>query len=86
MEIMTKLNGILEMDKKNTSNELTLTHTYDIPGLYEVCVTVESEGNSCFSSFCLPVFTVGGSDICHYNDCVFPGDANKDGFVNILIF
>ena len=70
--------------QKDTSNELTLTHTYDIPGLYEVCVTVENEGNGCLSSFCLPVFTVGGSNICNFNDCVFPGDANDDGLVNIF--
>lgn len=70
--------------QKDTTNDLTLTHTYETPGLYEVCVTVEHEQNDCFSSFCLPVFTVGGSEICNFNDCVFPGDANKDGLVNIF--
>ncbi len=70
--------------QKDTSNDLTLTHIYDMPGLYEVCVTIENEQSGCFSSFCLPVFTVGGSEICNFNDCVFPGDANKDGLVNIF--
>jgi len=70
--------------QKDTTNDLTLTHIYDTPGLYEVCVTVEHQESDCFSSFCLPVFTVGGSEICDYNDCVFPGDANNDDWVNIF--
>lgn len=70
--------------QKDTTNDLSLTHVYDLPGLYEVCVTVEDEQSGCFSSFCLPVFTVGGTEICNFNDCVFPGDANKDGRVNIF--
>lgn len=70
--------------QKDTTNDLTLTHIYNTPGLYEVCVTVENQQNGCFSTFCLPVFTVGGSEICNFNDCVFPGDANKDDLVNIF--
>ncbi len=70
--------------QKDTTNDLTLAHIYNTPGLYEVCVTVENQQNGCFSTFCLPVFTVGGSEICNFNDCVFPGDANKDGWVNIF--
>lgn len=68
----------------DTTNELSLVHTYETPGLYEVCLTLTSQDGSCTSSFCLPIFTVGGSDICNFNDCVFPGDANKDGLVNII--
>ncbi len=70
--------------QKDTTNDLTLTHVYEMPGLYEVCVTVMNDENDCFSTFCLPVFTVGGSEICDYNDCVFPGDANNDDLVNIF--
>ena len=68
----------------STNNDLTFTHTYAAPGLYEVCLTIQNEIEGCSSSFCLPVFTVGGSEICNFNDCVFPGDANKDGEVNIF--
>ena len=50
--------------------------------MYEVCLTI-TEG-SCEDTFCLPVFSIGGAEICAYNDCVFPGDANKDGRVNIF--
>ncbi|MFK7981597.1 MAG: T9SS type A sorting domain-containing protein [Saprospiraceae bacterium] len=71
-------------NQTDTTNDLTITHVYNTPGLYEVCVTVEHQESGCFSSFCLPVFTVGGSEICGYNDCVFPGDANDDDLVNIF--
>lgn len=70
--------------QKDTTNDLTLTHIYNNPGLYEVCMTIENQQTGCFSTFCLPVFTVGGSEICNFNDCVFPGDANKDDLVNIF--
>ncbi len=64
------------------NKEETVTHTYSELGLYEVCLTV-TEG-SCEETFCLPVFSVGGTEICEYNDCVFPGDTDKDGQVNIF--
>ncbi len=68
----------------DTTTESSFIHTYNSPGLYEVCLTLEGNQSSCPSTFCLPVFTVGGSDICTYNDCVLPGDANKDGTINIF--
>lgn len=68
----------------DTTTAANFTHTYDTPGLYEVCLTLESNQPSCPSTFCLPIFTVGGEDICNYNDCVLPGDANKDGSINIF--
>lgn len=68
----------------DTTTSLSLTHTYATPGLYEACLTLLDTLNDCNSTFCLPIFTVGGSDICNFNDCVFPGDANKDGTVNIF--
>ncbi len=64
------------------SKEETVTHTYDKLGLYNVCLTIR-EG-ACEETFCLPVFSVGGAEICEYNDCVFPGDTDKDGWVNIF--
>ena len=60
----------------------TITHTYGELGLYEVCLTIIEGG--CEEFFCLPVFSVGGAEICEHNDCVFPGDTNKDGWVNIF--
>ena len=66
------------------NSSLTFSHTYASPGLYEVCLTIQDESSGCQSSFCLPVFTVGGDEICSFNDCVFPGDANRNGTVNIF--
>ncbi|MEM1123360.1 MAG: T9SS type A sorting domain-containing protein, partial [Bacteroidota bacterium] len=68
----------------DTTTAATFAHIYNTPGLYEVCLTLEGNSTSCPSTFCLPVFTVGGADICTYNDCVLPGDANKDGQINIF--
>ncbi len=68
----------------DTTTASTFSHTYQTPGLYEVCLTVSGEIGECTDTFCLPVFTVGGSEICTFNDCVLPGDANKDGLVNIF--
>ncbi|MEM6317435.1 MAG: T9SS type A sorting domain-containing protein [Bacteroidota bacterium] len=70
--------------QQDTTTALSLTHTYARPGLYEVCLTIDNEDSSCVSKFCLPVFTVGGDEICNFNDCVLPGDTNKDGLVNIF--
>jgi len=70
--------------QRDTTSATNFTHTYNSPGLYEVCLTLEGDQSSCPSTFCLPIFTVGGEDICSYNDCVLPGDTNKDGTVNIF--
>ena len=65
------------------ANSEMLSHTFENPGLYNVCLTLSAEAN-CTSTFCLPVFTISGPEICNYNDCVLPGDANKDSTVNIF--
>jgi len=67
----------------DTSQAEVLVHTYETPGLYEVCLMLEGSSGLC-AEFCLPVFTVSGTDICNFSDCVFPGDTNKDGAVNIF--
>ncbi len=66
------------------STSETISHTFDTPGLYNVCLAVSGESTTCASTFCLPVFTISGSEICNYNDCVLPGDANKDSTINIF--
>lgn len=68
----------------DTTTASTFSHTYQSPGLYKVCLIVSDETQECLDTFCLSVFTVGGSEICNFNDCVLPGDANKDGLVNIF--
>ena len=40
---------------------------------------------ACTNTLCLPVFSIGGEAICEYEtDCVFPGDTDRDGQVNIF--
>jgi PKD repeat protein len=68
----------------STENTQKLRHQYDAPGLYNVCLSINGGIDSCASTFCLPVFTVGAAEICNFNDCVLPGDANKDGNINIF--
>lgn len=61
----------------------SFTHSYISADLYEVCLTVQ-DSFSCNSRFCLPVFSVGSDAFCQVADCVFPGDTDKDGQVNIF--
>lgn len=67
-----------------TSLSEIVSHTYETQGLYEACLILSDSLNNCADTLCLPVFTVGGAEICNFNDCVLPGDANKDGTVNIF--
>lgn len=67
-----------------TSLSEIISHTYEKQGLYEACLILSDSLNDCVDTLCLPVFTVGGTEICNFNDCVLPGDANKDGTVNIF--
>lgn len=66
-----------------TNPSLLFSHTYSATDLYEVCLTIQ-DSLACTSTFCLPVFTIGEASICEVNDCVFPGDTDKDGRINIF--
>ncbi|HFC00142.1 MAG TPA: T9SS type A sorting domain-containing protein, partial [Phaeodactylibacter sp.] len=50
-------------------------------GVYNVCLSVWDD-QGCLSTFCSDVIVGDLSDICNLTDCVFPGDANKDGSAN----
>jgi len=66
------------------SSAATVSHSYETPGLYEVCLSVQ-DSFACTNTLCLPVFSIGGEAICDYEtDCVFPGDTDRDGQVNIF--
>ncbi|MDB4443120.1 MAG: T9SS type A sorting domain-containing protein [Saprospiraceae bacterium] len=54
---------------------------YAIDGVYNVCMTVWND-QECQETFCTDVIVGSLSDICNLTDCVFPGDANKDGEAN----
>jgi len=66
-----------------TNPDFSFTHSYESPGLYEICLTI-SDTISCSSQFCLPVFTISDDTLCEVADCVLPGDTDKDGAINIF--
>lgn len=59
----------------------SLDYFYATDGVYNVCMTVWDD-QACLSTFCSDVIVGSLSDICSLTDCVFPGDANKDGEAN----
>lgn len=67
----------------NFSNDSSdsLDYFYANDGVYNVCLSVWND-QGCFDTFCSDVIVGDLSDICNLTDCVFPGDANKDGNAN----
>jgi len=60
----------------------TVYNYYTKVGLFNVCLTV-SGGADCYHQSCTSLL-VGDNDlICKDLDCVYPGDANKDGKANL---
>jgi len=59
----------------------SLDYFYATDGVYNVCQNVWND-QGCFSTFCADVIVGSLGDICNLTDCVFPGDANKDGEAN----
>jgi len=58
-----------------------INYTYTKPGLYEACLIVSSE--TCSSESCQYLMAGSNDLICSNSDCVYPGDANKDGKANL---
>lgn len=65
----------------SNNNNDTLDYFYASDGVYNVCMTIWDD-QGCLSTFCGDVIVGTLSDICNLTDCVFPGDANKDGDAN----
>ncbi len=59
----------------------SVDYFYATDGVYNVCLSVWND-QGCLSTFCADVIVGSLSDICNLTDCVFPGDANKDGEAN----
>ncbi len=57
------------------SANLNPVHQYANDGVYNVCLSIVTD-SQCFDIECKPLLICG--------DCVWPGDANKDGIVNNL--
>ena len=76
-------NASWDLGDGNFSSAMTdsLDHFYSSDGVYNVCLTIWDD-QGCMSTFCSDVIVGNLSDICQLTDCVFPGDANKDGEAN----
>ena len=59
----------------------TLDYFYMSEGLYDVCLTVWDD-QGCSDTFCGEVIVGNLVDVCNIADCVWSGDANKDGEAN----
>lgn len=64
-----------------TGNELT--HYYVTPDYYEVCLKVRN-GSDCEAVYCEIIFLGTVEELCEIEECVYPGDANKDGLSNYM--
>lgn len=65
----------------STDASASVDYFYATDGVYNVCLTIWND-QGCLSTFCADVIVGSLSDICNLTDCVFPGDANKDGEAN----
>jgi hypothetical protein len=63
-------------------NQQQVEYAYPLEGLYQVCLTVW-DYSGCVSQTCGYVFSGSAEELCNYTDCVFPGDANRDGEANV---
>jgi PKD repeat protein len=67
-----------------TSTSRQPVHGYSRAGVYNVCLTISNPRTNCRSTFCDSVMVQRLDSSCYRTDCVFPGDANRDGVVNTL--
>ena len=67
-----------------TSTSRQPVHGYSRAGVYNVCLTISNPTTNCRSTFCDSVMVQRLDSSCYRTDCVFPGDANRDGVVNTL--
>lgn len=65
----------------SSANE-EIQHIYADEGYYEVCLTVWDNG-TCYSQSCQTFFVSLNGYACTSDDCVWPGDADKDGEANL---
>ncbi len=57
----------------------SIEHSYANSGIYTVSLTIWSDNGNCQSSTSKVISIVVSNDVCDLSDCVWPGDANKDG-------
>ncbi|MEM9820350.1 MAG: T9SS type A sorting domain-containing protein [Bacteroidota bacterium] len=61
----------------------SVEHTYATEGTYTVSLMVWTSDESCYSKTETSVLISVGDTDCILTDCVFPGDANSDGFADL---
>ncbi len=67
-----------------SQSEASITHFYQESGTYEVKLTVWSaDPQECNSEYTQSIDVFISENPCDQLDCVWPGDANKDGFANM---
>ncbi|MFK7809177.1 MAG: T9SS type A sorting domain-containing protein [Saprospiraceae bacterium] len=59
-----------------------VSHEYESTGTFEIKLTVWNADSTCFSSFAKEIAVELNTDGCLLTECVWPGDANKDGMAN----
>ncbi|MFT4665596.1 MAG: PKD repeat protein [Polaribacter sp.] len=57
----------------------SIEHSYANSGIYNVSLTIWSDDGNCQASTSKVISIVVSNDVCDLSDCVWPGDANKDG-------
>ena len=67
-----------------TSTSRQPVHGYSRAGVYNVCLTISNPRTNCRSTFCDSIMVQRIDSSCYRTDCVFPGDANRDGVVSTL--
>ena len=69
-------------DKFSSEATQTVTHFNSESGTYGVCLTIW-DGGDCNSMFCEEVTGNLNNGSCGLDDCVYPGDVNRDGVANL---
>jgi len=67
----------------STENEQTVSHFYTESGTYEVTLSIWNDDYSCYS-FSTQSVSITTSNPCLIADCVYPGDADRNGKADLF--
>ncbi len=68
----------------SSENAATVSHLYTESGIYEVSLSIWDDNYSCYSYTTQTISVTTSSDPCLLSDCVYPGDADKNGKADLL--
>lgn len=80
----TSLNWDFGDGNFSTENQQTVSHAYTEDGTYEVTLSIWNDDYSCFSYATQAITVTVSSDPCLLTDCVFPGDADRNGKADLF--